>query len=196
MSRTSTLTPISPATRDRAYWNKGVSNVPMMTGAASVMNCSDLIDACRGLGVDLPMGDVLDVGCGTGRLAPFCQGYLGVDIAGDAVTYCHAQGVHARSIDGPSDLPAGPFDTICCFSVFTHINRADHVAYLAQFARRAPQLLVDIIPGDGCGTVVLWTARAEMFESDLRHAGYAVQATYDRTSPDGVTHRYYRAELS
>jgi SAM-dependent methyltransferase len=188
--------PISQVTRDRAYWNKGVANVPMMTGAASVMDCSDLIDACRGLGVDLPLGDVLDVGCGTGRLAPLCQGYLGVDIAADAVAYCHAQGVHARSFDEPCDLPEGPFDTICCFSVFTHINRADHVAYLAEFKTRSRQLLVDIIPGDGRGTVALWTARPVMFESDLRHAGYVVMATYDRTSPDGVTHRYYRAELA
>lgn len=168
----------------------------MMTGAASVMNCSDLLDACCGLGVSLPLGTVLDVGCGTGRLAPFCQGYLGVDIAGDAVAYCHAQGVNARSLDYPCDLPDGPFDTICCFSVFTHINRADHVAYLAQFKSRSRQLLVDIIPGDGRGTVALWTARPLMFESDLRYAGYVVKATYSRTSPDGVTHCYYRAELA
>lgn len=174
-----------------SYWNQGEANAPWITGAAAVMDCADLRDACAGLGVTLPLPGVLDVGCGTGRFAQCCAAYVGVDIARDQVAYARARGLDAHVIAGPAGLPAGPFDWVTCFSVFTHIGRRGRRAYLEAFAERAENLMVDIIPGDGTGDVALWTADPTAFLEDLVGAGWdLVAGPYDRTSPDGVTHRY------
>lgn len=180
-----------------AYWNRGVEAAPQVTGAARVMDCRDLVDACRGLGVDLPLRHVLDVGCGTGRFSQCCEDYLGVDIAADQVAYAQQSGVRAALCDGPKTLVrsnGARADWVTCFSVFTHIDRAERQAYLAAFALCAPRLLVDVIPGDGSGDVALWTADWPTFLEDLATAGWQVVAgPYDRTSPDGVIHRYVAA---
>ncbi len=178
------------------YWERGIEAVPVMTGAASVMDGVDLLDAFHGLGVSIPLGSVLDVGCGTGRLSAFCSTYIGVDISRDAVSYCAAHGIQADLVAGPDTLPPMQFDQICCFSVFTHIGRASRVAYLEAFAARTTEILVDIIPGDGAGDVRLWTAVVTDFADDLRNAGFIPTAIYERTSPDKVPHRYYRAVRS
>ena len=187
-------------TDQRAYWNRGVDAVPMTTGAASVMDCADIRDVCAALGIALPFtGPVLDVGCGTGRLAQLCDPllYEGVDIAPDAVAYCRQAEVCARLITGPENLP-GWFvaDTVLCLSVFTHIDRWARVAYLRAFAEMHPQhLLVDIIPGDGSGTIALWTANWDEFQQDLRATGWEIAiGPIDRRSWDGPVHRYLWAE--
>lgn len=173
------------------YWNRGVDNVPMMTGAASVMDCSDLRDALDNLGVTI-LDRVLDVGCGTGRLSTLCNEYTGVDVAADAVTYCQRLGLNVNVIDGPFDL-RGCYDTVCCMSVFTHIGRIERQQYLRKFSVIAHELVVDIIPGGEMGDVSLWRADVELFERDLDENNYDIMDVYSRTSPDGVTHRYYRA---
>lgn len=175
------------------YWNRGVDHVPVMTGAATLLDASDVPEIAAALGIGLPLRQVLDVGCGTGRLAQHCTGYLGVDIAPDAVEYCRRAGLVARTITGPDDLPGAVFGWVACLSVFTHVGRSARAAYLARFARLAPELLVDILPGDGRGTMAAWTAEPRKFEAQLRRAGYSVAATYDRTSPHGFGHRYYWA---
>lgn len=189
------------------YWNQGINNVPAMTGAATLMDGADIKEHAERLGFSLPLGLVLDVGCGTGRLAPFCLKYEGVDIAADAVAYAQAQGVHAHLISGPVDLPHAQkygvdpgcelvYSWVLCLSVFTHIDRAERLAYLQAFADRVDvedgRLLVDIIPGSGDGDVALWSADPAQFEADLAAAGWHVVATYDRVCPSGPTHRYYR----
>lgn len=176
------------------YWNRGIDMVPHVTGAASVMDCSDLVDACKGLGVALPLTNVLDVGCGTGRWSKFCTGYLGVDISPDAVAYCRRTGVEAQFLITPNAMPEGPYDTICCFSVFTHIGTLGREDYLYAFATRSRRVLVDIIPGDGRGDIPLWTADPDQFRGSVHDAGYGVSATYTRTSPDEVRHHYYLLE--
>lgn len=178
------------------YWNRGVAAVPAMTGAASVMDCSDITDALRGLYWRLPqsLDNVLDVGCGTGRLSKLCNGYLGVDVAIDAIDYCLLNHISAVHIDGPDDLPKGPFGTVCCLSVFTHIGRSDRQAYLRAFRSVAPMLVVDIIPGIEGGGVALWRADPADFMLDLSAIGYAILSIHARTSPDGVTHQYYYCE--
>lgn len=201
----------------RAYWDRGVAAVPMMTGAATLMRGEDILEHAERLGLSLPLTNVLDVGCGTGRVAAFCSGYLGVDIAPSAIGWCQAHGVPATLIEGPADLPqtfhdldrcadcqrldflqqmaqARPtFDWVVCLSVFTHIDRDERCAYLTAFAARAPRLLVDIIPGDGSGGVALWTAQVTEFEADLHASGFDVQGVYERLCPSGPTHRYYLA---
>jgi SAM-dependent methyltransferase len=180
------------------FWERGVGQVPTVTGAAALLDAHDVPELAGALGMALPLVRVLDVGCGTGRVARHCAGYVGVDISRDAVAYCRGQGLDARVIDGPHDLPwppTAPYGWVLCLSVFTHMARAARRDYLQAFRDRAPRaaLLVDIIPGNGTGHVGLWTAARGGFVRDLARAGYRVAATTRRTSPEGVTHEYYRA---
>lgn len=178
-----------------AYWDRGTRNVPDMTGARHVLDAADLRLVCARLDIALPLrGDVLDVGCGTGRLAQICEPghYYGFDIAPSAVAYCRTFGLFAQVMRGPDDLPDAGFGWTTCVSVFTHMDRAERQAYLAAFARISPELLVDIIPGDGSGDVAYWTADAPTFEADLAAAGYAIVARTDH-SWDDAPHRFYHA---
>lgn len=184
---------MNAAIAQRAYWDRGVDLVPHMTGAAGLLDGRDFADIATAVELACPLGKVLDVGCGTGRLSRFCAEYLGVDIAPSAVEYCAKRGIPARVIDGPADLAAfGGFDLVLCMSVFTHVDRAMRREYLATFARLSPELLVDIIAGDGSGTIAAWSADPHVFRRDLADAGYAVVAS-TQWSWNGFTHEYFRA---
>lgn len=174
-----------------AYWDRGERNVPDMTGARHLMDGRDLEAICAALDMPMPLPNVLDVGCGTGRLARLCEGYHGVDITPAAVEYCTNRSISASLMEGPSDLPSGPFQWITCISVFTHINQGDRLAFLMRFAQLAPNVLVDIIPGDGGGNVELWTATPASFESDAVRAGFTIAGVYTHAW-DMNTHQYYR----
>ncbi len=185
----------------RAYWERDVLDVPTLTGAASVMDCADLLDACRGLGIATPLeGLVLDVGCGTGRWADHCQAWLGFDLSARCVDWCNARAIGhgATRIDGPSGLSfrrvwAFRAEWVCCFSVFTHIGPSERAAYLRAFRVLARNLVVDVIPGEtDTSETRLATAELKGFATQLFAAGWSVAAEYERTSPDGVAHRYYR----
>jgi SAM-dependent methyltransferase len=177
------------------YWNMGVQSVPVQTGATHVLNGTDIHLLAAAFGVPLPWGYVLDVGCGTGRLAPWCRHYHGVDIAADAVAYCVQHGRHATLIDGPDDLPPGPFDLIACLSVFTHVDRPERQAYLRAFVPRAARLIVDIIPGTGDGGINRWTADVTTFVVDLDAVGY--HRLGEVTLKLGTEpHHYYLAEVA
>jgi SAM-dependent methyltransferase len=179
---------------DAGYWNRGVANVPDMTGAKHLLDCRDLIAILDAVGVNRPLPRVLDVGCGTGRAFDVSDGnYVGADIAQAMVDYCTARGRAAMVIGGPDDLPPGPFANILCISVFTHMDRKERRAYLAAFATRGAALLADIIKGDGSGSVAAWTARPEEFEQDLRDYGFAFRAPAD-FKWDSHVHSYYYAE--
>lgn len=95
----------------------------------------------------VPAHDVVDVGCGAGRLAkhlaPFLTGrYLGTDVVPDLVD-------HARRLAGRADwrfetvrdtvIPEhdAAADFVCFFSVFTHLAATDSYRYLAEAARVA-----------------------------------------------------------
>jgi len=176
-----------------AYWDHGVKSVPQMTGAAHLLDASDVRSICADLDIALPFGSVLDVGCGTGRVAQLCEEYEGVDIAPSAVEYCAERGLKASAIYGPADL-RGQFDWVVCLSVFTHICEQERVAYLEAFAKLAPNVLVDIIPGDGGGNIALWSSNVETFEANLR--GYSLLGTTERVSVNERPHRYYRLKRS
>lgn len=174
------------------FWNRGVNNVPITTGASRVMDCSDIKEVLAALHIAVPLKNVLDVGCGTGRLSQLCDGYLGVDLASDAVEYCRTQGLQALEIDGPDDLPEGTFDIVTCLSVFTHISPNDRISYLSRFQLHSRQILVDILPGGDYGNWAAWYADTGKFEEAFTvHGGWKSQGTYSRNSPDGVNHRYY-----
>lgn len=180
---------------DAPYWDRGVANVPDMTGARHLLDARDLKTICEGFGLTIPLPNVLDIGCGTGRLARLCAGYHGVDIAPSAVDYCRARGIQADVISGPGDLPAGPFDLVTAISVCTHINREDRQALLIAIRARTTRVLVDIIPGDGSGDVSVWTAVPEEFEADLRAAGFDVIDVVNYQW-DMHVHRYAYARTS
>lgn len=183
-----------------AYWDRGVENVPVMTGAASVMGCDDLLEPLSMLSAFPLQGTVLDVGCGTGRLSQLCVGvYIGADISKDALEYARRVfGVEAHLILGADDLGgivAGrAVDVVTCLSVFTHIPATERLRYLLAFRDLAPELLVDIIPGNGQGDVRLWTADPAEFERALNATGWCVLGKVWRTSPDGITHLYYHGK--
>lgn len=169
----------------RDYWNRTVDEVPGLTGAASVMDLHDLRPVLEALGI--VFGDVLDVGCGTGRLSQVCENYRGVDISPAMVEYCNRAGIDAELIDGPGDL-GGEHEWVACMSVFTHIPRSERRLFLERFAGIAPNLLVDIIPGEEGGDVSGWVADPDAFESDVRE-WFNVDGVYEQLSPDGALHR-------
>jgi SAM-dependent methyltransferase len=88
---------------------------------------------------------VIDVGCGSGRLAkPLCEyltgPYLGIDIVPDLVEYARklvgrpdwrfevAKGLTIPESDGKADV-------VCFFSVFTHLLHEQSYAYLKEAKR-------------------------------------------------------------
>lgn len=176
------------------FWDIEVERVPMMTGARTVMDASDLKKILGRFNVDLRDKLVFDVGCGTGRLAQLCGSYCGFDITPAMVEYTRQQGLSANTMDEFTiDLSA---DMICCFSVFTHIARRDRSEYLKKFIKIAPQVIVDIVPGEEHGDVAIWYADAENFEQDIKDAGFSsfTSFVFGRIPEDGVDHRYYLLE--
>lgn len=180
-----------------SYWDHGIAAVQRMTGAAdAIMDGSDIRGVCADLGIDLPCHNVLDVGCGTGRVSVLCDGYVGVDIAPSAVAYCQQRGLTASVISGPDDLPPGPFEWVWACSVFTHMGRLEQRAYLKAFIARAPRLLVDILPGDRHANYERWGTDEVGFRADLGAVGYIVRPeTTDRIdTAGGAHHRYFVAD--
>lgn len=181
-----------------SYWDHGIDAVQQRTGAAdSIMDGSDIRGVCADLGIALPCPNVLDVGCGTGRVSVLCDGYFGVDIAPSAIAYCTQRGLQAYVISGPDDLPNGfPFDWVWACSMFTHIGREEQRAYLKAFIARAPHLLVDILPGDRHANYARWGTDEAGFVADLIAAGYVVRPhTTDRIdTAGGAHHRYFVAD--
>lgn len=105
-----------------------------------------LIERCllvhKGL---LPDQTIIDVGCGSGRLAvqlvPYLTGrYIGYDIMPELVNY-------AKEICGRSDWkfdiapgleipePDNSADVVCFFSVFTHLHHEESFRYLREAKR-------------------------------------------------------------
>jgi SAM-dependent methyltransferase len=175
-----------------SYWDKGVANVPDMTGAKHLLDGRDLVAVFKSLHMPERLLNVLDVGCGTGRMAQFCDDdYYGMDIAPSMVEYCRSKGIAAGMMAGAFDLTPIRADWVTCISVFTHIDQAERQAYLAAFWLVAENVLVDIIPGDGSGNVAVWTAIPHQFEEDCQNAGFSIVAHADHQW-DMHTHRYYR----
>ncbi|MCI0465170.1 MAG: class I SAM-dependent methyltransferase [Gemmataceae bacterium] len=123
-----------------------------------------LLGHCRELAQLRPDEDVLEVGCGAGRLARALTGYLtpagsyeGFDVVADAVRWCrralsarhpnfrfrHAD-IHnggynptgrQRALDFVFPYPDRSFDLVILASVFTHMLPAEVAHYLGEIRR-------------------------------------------------------------
>lgn len=173
----------------KQYWRSSVEDVPHLTGAASVMDLSDLNPVFETMGIPFSRLDVLDVGCGTGRLASICGSWVGCDINPAAVEYCRNRGLACFEIDGPDDLPVGDFDITVALSVFTHISREDRRAYMRAF--NTEWVLADVIEGEEGGTPGVWRANVDDFLADSKKEGYAWGVSATNTAPSREVHRYY-----
>jgi len=98
------------------------------------------------LGVDISGARrVLDFGCGCGRtirwfLKPgVSTEFHGADVDRDAIAWCQinlpAGHFIVNSADPPLPYPAGHFDIVYCFSVFTHLDEVMQDAWLAELHR-------------------------------------------------------------
>lgn len=104
-----------------AYWKTGLTgwtprDLPILHAEARLMK-NHL----------QPGHQVLDVGCGDGRVAGFIQGlgarYQGMDVAQDAVEACRSRGLEARQQDfgQPLPWPDHHLDGAVCFEVMEHL---------------------------------------------------------------------------
>ncbi len=179
----------------RAWWDCGdLDFVPYRTGAASVMDCSDLLEVWAELGVTLAGKRVLDVGCGTGRVGDHCDHYQGLDVAPAMVAVTRKRGHKANLIRVMEDVDkykAFQPDLIICSSVFTHIPHDHRKRYLRVFHRVARECVVDVIPGDGSGEIANWSAVVPDFEALLVAEGWRTLGVHEMTGPGGIQHRYY-----
>lgn len=95
-----------------------------------------------GLGAESAL---VDIGCGSGRLASALRGreglsYLGLDVSPELLATAKARCGRAdwrfEQVAGPViPAPSASQDMVCAFSVFTHIPEAESLAYLKE-ARR------------------------------------------------------------
>jgi len=99
-----------------------------------------------------PHGKWLDFGCGSGRVARHLGAIAaialtGVDVDRRAVSWCarHLRGdFRVIAPDPPLPFADGSFDVICAVSVFTHLDEAAQLRWLAELRRllRADGVLV------------------------------------------------------
>ena len=88
--------------------------------------------------------EVLDWGCGPGRVAAHLTGVAGVSLHGcdpdaEAVAWCNEHLVPGRfAVSGlypPLPYPDGSFDVVLAISVMTHLRRRTQLKWLAELAR-------------------------------------------------------------
>lgn len=174
--------------RYKRHWQGTVEDTPQLTGAITVMDLSDLKPVLDNLGVKLRR--VLDVGCGTGRLAELCESYVGVDINPNAVEYARREGREAYTINGPEDLPEGSFDYTTFFSVFTHIAHEDRMAYLRAAPSR--RVIADIRIGDESkGHPGTWEADEVEFLRGAGEIGFTTAIAVQGQGGTNKAHTYY-----
>ena len=93
----------------------------------------------------LPSSNILDFGCGWGRVIRFFlkdvapQGLWGADCVSGSIEMCRQTNpwVHFRLVNPwpPSTFGDSIFDLIFCNSVFSHFNEEIHEKWLAEFRR-------------------------------------------------------------
>ena len=104
----------------------------------------ELVDAAGRYREPAALRDVLDFGCGCGRVARHMPGLLpnarlsGIDVDARTIRWCarHLPGAwHAIEPDPPTALPAGAFDLVYAVSVFTHLSEERQRAWISELHR-------------------------------------------------------------
>ena len=93
-----------------------------------------------------PRGRWLDFGCGSGRVARHLGvidtiSLTGVDVDRRAVSWCkqHLRGdFQIIAPDPPLPFADASFDVVCAVSVFTHLDEAEQLRWLAELRRVLP----------------------------------------------------------
>jgi SAM-dependent methyltransferase len=127
--------------------------------------------------------DVLDFGCGCGRLLRFFQPVAahwracGADANPELVSWCRARlpsaTVVRNAVDGELEFPSGRFDLIYCLSVFTHLPEDKASFWLKELARllRPGGILVATIHGEtALDTIRASAAHQSMFDITSQEA--------------------------
>jgi SAM-dependent methyltransferase len=148
--------------------------------------------------------DVLDYGCGWGRIVRFWlkdfepEHVTGIDCLEDAIELCRATipGVRFELVDPypPTHLAADSVDVISSFSVFSHLSEEAHLQWLAEFQR--------VLRPGGILTVTTWSRDfIDECEEFRRQAEAGTVAEHHSRSAlafvdhDGWVARYDRGEF-
>jgi SAM-dependent methyltransferase len=123
----------------RTTGNENATNF-RLTGLSTAVKLREVVAA---LGRDFSsLGNVLDWGCGCGRIARFCSGwpgFSGVDIDADNAQWCHDHLPPGRfggiGLFPPTPLPDHHFDLIFGISVMTHLAEDVQQQWLAELHR-------------------------------------------------------------
>jgi SAM-dependent methyltransferase len=160
---------------------------------ASVEYLDDLRTVMEKTGFDL-QGSVLDIGCGTGRLADLADGdYLGVDISAPMIEYALSRGRNAKLITGPPDID-GEWDRICALSVFTHTPKKVRLEYLQVIAGALKgEALVDVFVGPEGGSFDRYFTPD--LGADAEAVGLQVLSEFAQNYDGSGEHHYYRLGL-
>jgi SAM-dependent methyltransferase len=180
----------------REYWSGLAAShgVPAATGLQKgVEYTEDIEKVCATMGFTFE-GRVLDIGCGTGRIAALAPNYHGVDVCPEMVEYARSKGRRANLIEGPESLPGrARFNRVCILSVFTHVSREVRQAYLEaahRLLRPEGELLVDIFIGPEGGGFPFWKADRAAFLSDA--AKFEVLGETTLNFDGSGDHTYFR----
>lgn len=87
--------------------------------------------------------DILDFGCGCGRLARIFKGYngklTGCDVDAQAIEWINQHLSYMNGVrttpNGPLPFASGQFDCVISISVFSHLNEDSQFYYLSELAR-------------------------------------------------------------
>jgi ubiquinone/menaquinone biosynthesis C-methylase UbiE len=165
-----------------------------------------------------PSDTVIDLGCGTGRLAvhliPHLRAgrYLGIDISkamlregarrtAGLADGCSVEWKHQRT--SRFDLPDGSADVLCAFSVFTHMEVEDTYRYLVgalPVVRPGGKLIFSCLPLslEGARKVFLDQARLDLHErwAGIRNVVTTEESMETLASMSGwKVVRWYRGDL-
>ena len=135
-------------------------------------------------------GSCLDYGCGWGMMAPYFNDYVGVDIAGIAISYAKQENPDKTFYvirNGELDL-GRKFDFAICLSVLTHAEDVDLPRIFSDLSRHTDVALIDLILGEGGD----WSCRKRM--PDV--FPYAYEEIGKNVSKMGIEHTYYKVFLT